>query len=637
MKQTARKSGAVRTALACGIGLGLLPAAQAFEFSHGELTGSLDTTLTYGASVRMQDVDDNLLGKAQFDPTLPVQIAALTAAGRFLEAQALQVAARGRFSVNGDDGNPKYDKHDLVSNAFKIGSELGLNYGDSGAFMRAVYFYDFENASRSDLTRAARDRVGKRFRLLDAFAFTNFALGESASGTARLGRQVVSWGESTFLQNGINVINAVDVSALRVAGAELKEAFLPLDSLWMSASLTENLSVEGVWMFEFEEIEVDAAGTYFSNSDFATPGGTYAMLGFGTSPQPVNNPELYADVCFNGAAGFARSDTGLSPALVGIGCASALPRLPTDYASDSGQWGVAARYYATELNETEFGFFYVRYHSRLPLLSLYGVTNSNANSAAVVVEYPEDIDLYGLSWNTTVPGGWALQGEISHRDGIPLQIDAVEVIFAALSPLNVLIPQPALRFNSQLGQYGPGDYVQGWERHEVSQLQATMTKIIGPGNWVGAEQVAVVVEAGGTKVWDLPAKDVLRYAGEGTTTGGGADIDSGALRNPLTQEGGFPDAFSWGYRAVVRADYNNVFGTAINVSPRVAFNHDVHGTTPGPGGNFVDGRKSLTLGAEAQYLNQWVFDLSYTAFTGGGEFNTLADRDFASFVVKYSF
>jgi len=36
---------------------------------------------------------------------------------------------------------------------------------------------------------------------------------------------VVSWGESTFIQGGMNVINPVDVSKLRVAGAELKEAF----------------------------------------------------------------------------------------------------------------------------------------------------------------------------------------------------------------------------------------------------------------------------------------------------------------------------------------------------------------------------------------------------------------------------
>ena len=73
------------------------------------------------------------------------------------------------------------------------------------------------------------------------------------------------------------------------------------------------------------------------------------------------------------------------------------------------------------------------------------------------------------------------------------------------------------------------------------------------------------------------------------------------------------------------------------VSPRIAFNHDVEGTTPGPGGNFLEGRKSGTLGVEANYLNKLVFDLSWTAFFGGGHFNQISDRDFASFTVKYSF
>ena len=73
------------------------------------------------------------------------------------------------------------------------------------------------------------------------------------------------------------------------------------------------------------------------------------------------------------------------------------------------------------------------------------------------------------------------------------------------------------------------------------------------------------------------------------------------------------------------------------LSPRLAFNHDVNGTTPGPGGNFLEDRISWTAGVEANYLNQWTFDLSYTQFQGAEEFNQIHDRDFASFTVKYSF
>jgi hypothetical protein len=57
---------------------------------------------------------------------------------------------------------------------------------------------------------------------------------------------VVSWGESTFLAGGINTINPVDVTALRTAGAELRDAFLPQNMLWANIDLTQNLSVEAV-------------------------------------------------------------------------------------------------------------------------------------------------------------------------------------------------------------------------------------------------------------------------------------------------------------------------------------------------------------------------------------------------------
>ena len=71
--------------------------------------------------------------------------------------------------------------------------------------------------------------------------------------------------------------------------------------IWGSFNFTENLSMEALYLLEFEQTEPDPAGTYFSTNDFATLGGTYAMLSFGTVPQPVYNPELFYDVCYNPA------------------------------------------------------------------------------------------------------------------------------------------------------------------------------------------------------------------------------------------------------------------------------------------------------------------------------------------------
>jgi hypothetical protein len=612
------RSPLLRAPMALAVGAALLAgSASAAEFSRGDFSATIDTTVTYGASWRVEDRDDRLVGKANLDPTLGTRVSALQAQNRWREAQALAVSAPGRFSVNSDDGNLKYDKGDLISNAIGITSEIKMNWREWGAFVRATGFYDFETEGRDDISDAAKSRLGSRARLLDAFVFRDFTMGDT-TGSFRFGKQVVSWGESTFIQGGINVVNPVDVSRLRVAGAELKEAFLPINSIWASFNLTENLALETLYLLEWAETEVEPSGTYFANNDFGLVGGEFVMLNFGLVDEPAN-----FSVC--------RTNPAADPR-----CGAAFPRADDREAKNTHQYGAALRYYAEQLGDTEFGLYYLRYHSRLPFVSGTSITNASPTSGRYFIEYPEGINLYGLSWNTNV-GTVAFQGEISYRDNAPLQIDDVEVLFAGLSPLNPLIQDPYQRFRSRLGQFGLGEYLKGWERHEISQLQFTLTKAFGPGNFLGADQIATVGEFGGTKVWDLPDLEVLPYQGDGTDTGCGPDWISGSSRNPLDSCEGFATSFSWGYRLAARADYNSVGGGPWNMSPRIAFNHDVNGVTPGAGGNFIEDRKSATLGLESNYLNKWVIDVSYTRFWGGGTFNLTSDRDFAAISAKYLF
>ena len=627
MMKTSKQRLVSRKVLVTALSLGLSSGAFAYNYENGDFTLNVDTTLSYGVSVRVEERSDSLVGKCNLSPCQG--FAANGAPNIPIAAfpNAAQRAAPGRFSVNGDDGNLNYEKGRPFANTAKITQELGFTYGQNfGGLVRWTGFYDFENQQRDNLTELAKEKVGKDVLLLDAFVYYNFGVGDY-DASVRVGRQVVSWGESTFIQNGINVINPIDVSKLRIAGAELKEAFLPIDMLWGSLSFNENLSMEALYMLEFEQTEPDPTGTYFSTNDFGSLGAQYVMLGFGLTDEPVN-----FDACFRPGA-IAANDTGAQQA-----CATAVPRNPDIYPSDNGQYGVALRYFAPELNNTEFGFFFLNYHSRLPFASGLAVTNGAANSARYFIEYPDDIKMYGLSFNTTLEAtGVALQGELSVRPNAPLQIDDVELLFAALSPLNAVIPAPFNRFYSQYGDLRPGQLVRGWDRHEVQQLQVTATKVFGPENFISADQISAVAEVGFTNVSDLPDPSVLRYNGDGTDTGGGPDFLSGNSRNPQTQVGGFATAFSWGYRLAARADYNNFLGSAYTVSPRFAFNHDVNGTTPGPGGNFVEDRKSFTLGVEANYLNQWSADLSYTRFFGAGTFNLISDRDFVAVSAKYAF
>ena len=170
---------------------------------------------------------------------------------------------------------------------FKGLHDLDLRYKDFGFFTRFKYWYDyaldqnevphgnFPNGYIPD-TKLSDDGFSnlgsfKGLALLDAYLYYSFNAGKVPIDL-RLGRQVVSWGESTFIQNGVNVINPVDVSALRRPGADLKEALLPVGMLFGSFGLTNSLSMEAFYQFEWQRTELDACGTMFSTADPAAEG-----------------------------------------------------------------------------------------------------------------------------------------------------------------------------------------------------------------------------------------------------------------------------------------------------------------------------------------------------------------------------
>jgi hypothetical protein len=535
-------------------------------------------------------------------------------------------------------------------------------------------------------------------------------------------------------------------------------------------------------------MEVDPAGSYFSTKDFVGPGGQYAMIGFGSFGQPnmeswMDNP-LYGLLEGEPARVPTISNPGFNPALPPSAAnapflpshAAAIPRGKSNRASDSGQFGLAARYFAEGLNDTEFGFYFINYHSRLPLVSAMtgrdilgeleptinmikggigqidglltqvtgglaqvdgglaqaeaGLAQVNgaiaqleaadpnspdlaalrtqqttivgqkegllaqqtelmanqavlnaeragyagqlnglqtqlpqlyAGTARYIFEYPEDIQLYGVSFNTEIGAtGISLQGEVSYRRDVPLQADDVELLLAGLTPArpvlgNIgLIPvvdtngdgvpdmgNPAWQGRSmtQLGQQTFNSYVRGYRELEVWQPQFTLTKLFGPT--LGASQWVLVGEAAATAVPDLPSKDVLRFDGPGTALSGDplapailASVGHAPDRYELSSA--FADDFSWGYRLAARIDYMDVIG-GVNLSPAIAFAHDVDGNTPLPLGNFHEDRKSVTVGVTATYQNSWQGAIKYTEFFGNEDYNLMYDRDFLQAMIQYSF
>ncbi len=588
--------------------LGTGAPVHGFEISSegGQVRGSFDTTVSLGARWRMEKPDDALIGIANGG------------------------TAR---SVNEDNANLNWDRGEAVSLAAQVTHDLDLNYRNYGAFVRATYFYDEAVMGKDGLSSAARDQAGRDFEVLDAYVRGDFDVGERWLG-ARLGRQVVNWGESTFIQNGINVLNPIDVSRLRIPGSELREGLMPLNMLWAGHDLTDRLSVEGVWMLEWEETRIDPEGTFFSSNDFLSPGGEQVFIGFGRT-NDLSSPEANAPFSAVGA-----------------------PRATDREPSDSGQYGVAVRYFADQLNFTEFGLYFVRYHSRTPFASgIAGAPTVFEQGQETVVlpdgaggfvpappgvpqaryfaEYPEGIRLWGLSFNTPGPWGIALQGEYSYRPNQPVQIAAPELLLAALGQGNQI---PA----ENIGADGE---IKGYQRVTAQQVQLSATKAFGPT--FGAQQFIALGEVGYTRL-DLPpdvpfnAPGVFLPAEDSDRT-----TSFGAF-----QDNGYASRDSWGYRLVGRMDYPNAIGGA-TLSPRLVFSHDVSGRSP----TFNEDAKALTLGLGVNYLQNFTADISYTSFFGGERIsgtdpvpnpfgqpqdysshtNPLKDRDFLAISVSYSF
>lgn len=631
---------------------------SAVEFEYGEVFGTFDTTLSMGQSYRTQDPSNSIIGLSA-DP----------AGLRGVDASITGTA----FSENSDDGNQNH-QDGAISATLKFTSEFEINYKNIGVFTRFNGFKDFINDDiRGDRTAFDDEGirlVGENIDLQDLYFFADFNIGNMPA-TVKIGEQVLSWGESTFIQNGINVVNPFDVSKLRTPGSEVRDALLPVGMVSLSVSPTNNLSVDGYYQYDWERTIIEPPGSFFSTNDFVGDGGDRVMLGTGSFSDRGTVFGAAAAGAINGVVANTLDASGFDSDFLAV--SRSADRRP----DNGGEFGISLKYFAEELNDTEFGFYFIKHHSRTPVISAITGTTAGqvaagtvgANAAAIVgiltggglsaaqaqgltsaiathqysqtasylIEYPEDIKRYGLSFNTQVRG-IALQGEYTFINDAPLQVDDIELLTRALCPLNSGTNRiDDNQLDNGCANTTTSQYLPGFIRRNVSQLQVSATKILGPT--FKADTAALVGEVGITHVHNMPEKDVLRLNSAGTFVSGNPNqalTGGGHVGKAAEGFEDFADATSWGYRIAGRLTYNNVF-SAINLSPRFAFSHDVSGNTPGPGGNFLEERKALTLGIGADYQNQWRADLSYTNFSGAGRHNLLRDRDFMSFNLQYSF
>jgi hypothetical protein len=707
-----------------GLLLGLTTTAQAFPFEFGEFKGSLDNAVSLGATWRAEDPDERLIAKSNLNPGLCIRRNPDNSfSGNGCNStsdpslNAAYVAAPGSFAINGDNGNLNYDKGDLVAGAAKLTSDLNLSWRGLGLFARGSYFYDAVNTNfdeqHPDTTfqpaetsrpRSVEKLLGNDLIRLDTYVFGTVPFIGDRQLTIRVGEQAVNWGESTFLiLNSINSINPPSAPALRSPGFDVKELLIPVGMVFMGTEIMPNLSIEGFYQYKFEPVIPDPVGGFFSTSDTFGAGGEYAMLSFGKVPE---DPTQSYDPALN-----PDDATGL------LGSSSrTILRGEDREPKDGGQYGFKLSYFAENFNGgTEMAFYHTNTHSRFPIASLIASDASCANTATnavefvlgcgapgsglasgrgtngngygrlmfsggasgndplpvetaqVFAEFPEDIRLYGLSFNTTI-GDWAWAGEVAYRPNQPLQIHSVDLVLASVNPAFPAADIPLGPAGTIPGRRSaapdfvetryrgnpvqPNQYIQGYESMKVANYGMTLLNTVSASNPFKADQILIVFELGATQVFDMPGIDELQFnaAGAVTHASNGADGTGGVgtdelggscveacRQNPTAQdERAFADEFAWGFRNVYLFRYQDAFMGA-NLEPLIGIFKDVDGIAPGPGENFIEGRNTYLLGLRFDYLNKWSGEARYTIENGAGIDNGRIDRDIYSLSVRYEF
>lgn len=686
--------------LALAIPLLMSMQAQGAQFEFGEVSAKLDSQLSLGSSWRMEDPDSKIVNA-------PLQ-------------------------STDDDGDRNYEKGDAFSQIFKGSHDLQLSYENFGLFLRGKYWYDqamadnkvlhghVPTATVNSATTSATDlQSGVNYQanqplddsnfddlskaqgatLLDAFAYAEFDVMDMPLDV-RLGRQVVSWGESTFIIGGLNAINPADLSAFRRPGAELKEGLLPVGMAYANLGISDSLSAEVFYQYEYQNTVTDACGTFFSTSDVSAQG---------CNTLTVNG----------GALSLNRNDS------------------LADAPADDNQYGAALRYFADAI-ETEFGLFAMNTHSRLPVYNVKADESSDyatllgfvasagfggaildptdpanapanlglvdavaqgavkpqvdagflaadtgagstfeqaydatyaanagftaaqkgtdigngllgpdaaaaynaalasatdAQKAGVVsmgrilgsnytMSFPEDKQMIGMSFSSNV-GGVALSGEVSHKMDSPVQINTSLLTAAVLARgvAPTANAEQVTAFSEVYNGASAGDLVKGYREFDITQAQ--VTAITTFNQVAGAGSVALVAEVGMQYVHGFD--DDLKY---------GRASFYGAPSFDAT-DGGFATETSWGYRARISANYNNVF-MGVDMVPVISWSHDVDGVSAGPGGPFDEGNQALGLSVKAKYQERYSATLAYTQYEGG-DYSVNQDRDFASVSLDVQF
>lgn len=387
-------------------------------------------------------------------------------------------------------------------------------------------------------------QIGQGFQLLDAVAYGKVPLGGDQELTVKFGRQTINWGESTLLViNSLNQAQPVNANNFLRVGFQVEEVFTPQTSLYVSIQPLEGLTFETYYQFEWSPVEIPGKGSFLSFADLGTDNaGNFVTASFGGSAEDPDGVGFLLDNALSGL-----TNTSLR-----------VERLRDHEPENFGltnQFGASLKYYAEWLNSgTELGLYFMNYHSKLPYISAYAALDScgrdsrtsaqfvldcpdlpilhlprndpqNADSdpilfdtAKIQLEYPENIQMIGFSFNTTL-GEFSLQGEIAYRPNLPLQVDSEDILFAAYGPTLTRCHNPDIS-----GSPSPGKPSRTGTCAGTGQFTGTGTQVLPP------EFQAILATLPGA-----PAGGVGTLPDGSPTTYGSSDFvlsDNGTPDNP---------------------------------------------------------------------------------------------------------
>lgn len=692
--------------LAAGIAA---PTAQALDFTLEslDLTGKLQSQVSTGFAIRTEDRSSKLVGKLNLPgqeqfcedkPLLPPGSAPginCTA----VAGNAAYLALPGVAGVNNDNGNLNYDKGDLVSSSFRFAPRLQLTHPMFGIDLSAIGFYDPVNYHFTEYhpnnlednngfqprhtkrSKAGRREIGLGARVLDAFISTDIPLPGERELSVKLGNQLLSLGtSSTLVLNGLNTVNPPDANLRFVPGSDIRDVFQRVPLGVLTTSLTEEVSVLGFYQFQWRPVRVAPIGSFFSVSDIIGAGDPYIALLFGKNREDPNN-----------VMGLQERTQG-NPNLLSDAGRTIFVDKPNK-PGNGGEYGFNLNYLAGWLNNTGFDFTYLNLHSRLPTVSFLaseeGCTNRSTNQAEalascqgfrlvptgveplpidtvrVFLDYPKNIHSLGFSFSTNL-GAVSWTGEVVYRPNQPLQVDAIDVGFAALQPTfptnsldfgvvtipgdRVAIPDYVESVYRNNQNVLPGSKVQGYERFQTIAYNTSFLFLLGASdNPFGADQMTLFIEMGAYQILGLPSLDRLQIAAVGTEFHHSAGVDGTGTPtvqqtedapdirlNARFQESGFATSFSYGYRVLSQLAYENVLPN-VRMAPQISFFHDVGGRGPQPTSEFNAGRIQATAGLNAVLDNALSTTLRYSWFFGGGLRNPMSDRDTIQLSLSYDF